>query len=159
MPSKRKETSNPGQKDSTSSSSASFARKHFTLGWAGICLFITMGIFLEALHAMKISWYLGPEYSARRLMWTLAHVHGTLFSILLVVLGFTGEKLGMGRGEIKFQRASRFMQTGWVLVPAGFFLGGVQIFGGDPGWGIFLVPIGAMAMLIGAFYAFSGCRS
>lgn len=30
-----------------------------------------------------------------------------------------------------------------VLLPGGFFLGGIFIHGGDPGLGIFLVPLGA----------------
>jgi membrane protein DedA with SNARE-associated domain len=30
-----------------------------------------------------------------------------------------------------------------ILLPAGFFLGGVIIYDGDPGLGIWLVPIGA----------------
>jgi hypothetical protein len=30
-----------------------------------------------------------------------------------------------------------------VLLPAGFFLGGIVIYDGDPGLGVWLVPIGA----------------
>ena len=33
-------------------------------------------------------------------------------------------------------------------MPAGFFLGGTIIYGGDPGLGIILLPIGAVLLLI-----------
>jgi hypothetical protein len=36
-----------------------------------------------------------------------------------------------------------------VLVPAGFLLGGLVIHDGDPGVGVFLVPVGAFALLYG----------
>ncbi|MEM7232453.1 MAG: hypothetical protein AAF517_09780, partial [Planctomycetota bacterium] len=36
-----------------------------------------------------------------------------------------------------------------LLLPGGFFLGGVFFYSGDPGLGILLVPIGAILMLIG----------
>jgi hypothetical protein len=33
-----------------------------------------------------------------------------------------------------------------ILLPAGFFLGGVVTYGGDPGLGVWLVPIGAFLL-------------
>jgi hypothetical protein len=39
--------------------------------------------------------------------------------------------------------------AGLVLVPLGFFAGGVTIHGGDPGLAVILVPAGAVAMAIG----------
>jgi len=38
-----------------------------------------------------------------------------------------------------------------VLLPAGFFLGGVAFYGGDPGIGTVLVPIGALLLLYALF--------
>ena len=35
-----------------------------------------------------------------------------------------------------------------VLLPLGFFLGGVFIYGGDPGIGVILVPPGALLLFI-----------
>ena len=34
------------------------------------------------------------------------------------------------------------------LLPGGFFLGGTFIYGGDPGLGILLTPLGALALLV-----------
>jgi hypothetical protein len=131
-----------------------FIRRHLKTGWAGLGLFIALGIFLEALHAMKIPGYLSPEYSARRLMWTLAHTHGTLFSLVLIALGLTVEKISNPEKFGQVRIASKLLHIGWVCMPLGFFLGGVQFFGGDPGWGIFMVPIGAVAMLLGVIQVF-----
>ena len=44
--------------------------------------------------------------------------------------------------------ASRCLISGTVLMPAGFFLGGVVIYDGDPGIGVALVPVGALLLLI-----------
>jgi len=38
-----------------------------------------------------------------------------------------------------------------VLLPGGFFLGGVVFYSGDPGLGVLLVPVGAMSLLIAVF--------
>jgi hypothetical protein len=37
-------------------------------------------------------------------------------------------------------------------MPTGFFLGGYQLYGGDPGFGVFLVPLGGMAMIAAAAF-------
>jgi hypothetical protein len=44
---------------------------------------------------------------------------------------------------------SHSLSAATVLLPSGFFLGGVVTYGGDPGLGILLVPVGA-AFLLGA---------
>lgn len=36
-----------------------------------------------------------------------------------------------------------------VLLPAGFLLGGVRVYGGDPSPAIVLLPLGAAALLMG----------
>ncbi|MGK0200363.1 MAG: hypothetical protein ACI91J_003653, partial [Yoonia sp.] len=43
-----------------------------------------------------------------------------------------------------------------VLVPGGFFMGGVYLYGGDPGMGIFLVPVGALALFVGVWLTARG---
>jgi hypothetical protein len=35
-----------------------------------------------------------------------------------------------------------------VLLPGGFFLGGLFLYGGDPGLGVLLVPLGALLLLV-----------
>jgi hypothetical protein len=38
-----------------------------------------------------------------------------------------------------------------VLLPAGFFLGGLAPFGGDPGFGVLIVPVAAPILIFGLF--------
>jgi hypothetical protein len=45
-----------------------------------------------------------------------------------------------------------------ILLPVGFFLGGVQFYGGDPGLGVLVVPIGAVLLLAALFLIASGLR-
>ncbi|HCH66773.1 MAG TPA: hypothetical protein DFR83_28480 [Deltaproteobacteria bacterium] len=123
------------------------ARRHLRLGWLGLAAFVVMGLVLEALHAFKTPLYLDVGHETRRLMWTLAHAHGTLLSLVQLAVASTAVLLG---GEVVSQAASRALLVGWVLLPVGFFLGGIGTFGGDPGAGIFLAPVGAAATLVGA---------
>ena len=37
-----------------------------------------------------------------------------------------------------------------LLLPGGFFLGGIRFYAGDPGVGVALVPIGAVLMIYAA---------
>jgi hypothetical protein len=46
-----------------------------------------------------------------------------------------------------------------VLLPSGFFLGGVSFYSGDPGIGVVLVPVGAVLLLAGLFLIASGLRT
>ena len=51
---------------------------HLKLGWVWLLLFATLGLVLEGLHGLKAGFYLNVGMETRRLMWTLAHTHGTL---------------------------------------------------------------------------------
>jgi len=44
--------------------------------------------------------------------------------------------------------ASAALKAATILLPGGFFLGGLVIHNGDPGLGILLVPLGALLLLI-----------
>jgi hypothetical protein len=43
--------------------------------------------------------------------------------------------------------ASACLRGATLLMPAGFFLGGVRVYAGDPGVGIVLVPVGGLLLL------------
>jgi len=118
------------------------AHKHLRVGWTALLVFATLGISLEALHAFKSAAYLGVGNETRRLMWTLAHAHGIGLSLLH--LGFAGtlRMLAEARPE-RMRRASALLDAATWLLPLGFFLGGVATYDGDPGIGVWLVPIGA----------------
>ena len=59
-----------------------YVSRHLKFGWWSLLLFLSLGIFLEALHGFKVSWYLNVGVETRRLMWRLAHAHGTLISLI-----------------------------------------------------------------------------
>jgi hypothetical protein len=92
------------------------------------------------LHGFKIGWYVDVGNETRRLMFTLAHAHGTLLALVNIAAGLTVrivERFGL-RPSVSFG-----LIWAAILLPAGFFLGGIAIYDGDPGLGIWLVPIGA----------------
>jgi hypothetical protein len=101
---------------------------------------------LETLHGFKLGWYLDVGQEMRRLMFTLAHAHGTLLALVNIAAGLTMRAV---KGFELTQGASRSLLWGAVLLPAGFFLGGLVIHGGDPGLGILLAPVGALLLLYG----------
>lgn len=122
------------------------AQAHLRFGWIGLLVFVLLGIGLEALHAWKSPAYLGVGNETRRLMWTLAHAHG--IGLSLVHLGFAAT-LGLvspGAGA-KLELASRALSWASILIPLGFFLGGVVTYEADPGIGVLLVPFGALALV------------
>ncbi len=118
--------------------------RHLRLGWLALAVFVCLGTALEALHAFKVGAYLDAGAEARRLMWRLAHAHGTSLSVLNMAFAFTLTRLpGFRRRRL----ASFGLVAATVLLPGGFFLGGFGIHGGDPGLGVALVPAGAVCLL------------
>lgn len=122
--------------------------RHMRFGWWSLVVFVGLGITLETLHGFKIVWYLGVDAETRRLMWTLAHSHGTLLSVLQIVFGLTVPKLSAKTSSSQV-RASICLLGAGLLMPLGFFLGGLFCYSGDPGIGILLVPPGGILLLIG----------
>jgi hypothetical protein len=134
---------------------ARFVRRHLALGWWFVLAFLALGFVLEALHGLKIGWYLSVTNTTRRLMWTLAHAHGTLAGLVNIAFALTLRAMPE-RAEALGRRASPWLVYGSALLPAGFFLGGIVIYSGDPGVGIVLVPAGAIAMGVGLYFV---CRA
>jgi hypothetical protein len=123
--------------------------RHLRIGWAGLVVFIMLGIVLESLHGFKASYYLDTRNVTRRLMWTLAHAHGTLFSLVHIAFALSLSRI-VAHPEKCLRLASRGLTGGLLLMPLGFFLAGIKFYGGDPGVGVLLVPVGAAFMLLGA---------
>lgn len=123
------------------------ARLHLRVGWWSLLLFLTLGLTLETLSGFKVGLYVDVSSSTRRLMWTLAHAHGTLIAILNIVFAMTLQMTG-DWAEPSRTLASRCLRGALVLMPLGFFLGGVRIYGGDPGLGVLLVPPGALLLFV-----------
>lgn len=119
--------------------------RHVRFGWWSLLVFLVLGIALESLHALKLELYLGAGSETRRLLWTLAHAHGTLLSILNLVFALL---LGGMQGEpARLALASRCFLGATLLLPGGFFLGGLGFHEGDPGLGVLLVPAGGVLLV------------
>lgn len=114
-------------------------------GWWSLLVFLAIGGALETLHGFKLGWYVDVGNETRRLMFTLAHAHGTALALVNIAAGLTTRNKGFDL------RPSISVTLIWatILLPGGFFLGGIVTYDGDPGLGIWLVPIGALLL----FYA------
>jgi hypothetical protein len=124
-----------------------WGRRHVARGWWALLFFLSLGIVLEAMHGLKVGYYLDASSETRRLMWTLAHAHGVLLALTHVVFGVTIHVFGAETRGVAM--ASRCLSAATILLPGGFLLGGFAIHGGDPGLGVLLVPPGA-ALLFAA---------
>ena len=123
-----------------------YVRRHLRLGWWTLFLFLALGLGLAALRAAQAPCYLHPANATRRLMWTLAHTHGTLVALLHLVYG-AALQLVPRVATAPPRVTSAALTAAGVALPGGFFLGGVWFHGGDPGLGILAVPVGALCLL------------
>jgi len=126
-----------------------YVRRHLRVGWWSFLVFATFGLVLESLQGFKVRAYLDVSNETRRLMWTLAHAHGTLLGLLNVLVGLSIRvlpEIGVAHRRL----TSAALLTATALVPGGFFLGGIVFYGGDPGLGVLILPIGAVFLLIAA---------
>ena len=118
-------------------------RKTLRAGWLLLAISLPFGVTLEALHGFKVQAYLASDM--RREMWRLAHAHGTLLGILCLVSGLLADA---HIAEAVRPRVLAMIRWGAVLMPLGFFLGGVLNSEGDPSLGILLVPAGALLLVV-----------
>jgi hypothetical protein len=112
-------------------------------GWILLAVSLPLGVTLEALHGFKVPAYVGSEM--RREMWRLAHAHGTLLGIFCLVFTALADKhiAAPARASI-----GKLVRWGAVLMPLGFFAGGVLNSEGDPSLGVLIVPIGAALLVV-----------
>jgi hypothetical protein len=131
---------------SEDASRTQLARRHIGVGLWALLLFVTLGAALETLHGFKADLYLNVENEARRLMWRLAHAHGTLIALVHVIFGLL-TSAGHLRLASRLRIAAGALSAALLLIPGGFFLGGVVLVGGDPGPAVLLVPPGAVCLI------------
>jgi hypothetical protein len=117
--------------------------RNLRFGWWSLLVFLSLGGALEALHGFKVGWYVDVGNDMRRLMFTLAHAHGTALALVNIAAGLTARSI-----ESFTIRPSVSFCLIWagLLFPIGFFLGGIVTYSGDPGLGIWLVPIAALLL-------------
>ncbi|HEV8245616.1 MAG TPA: hypothetical protein VGP93_07600 [Polyangiaceae bacterium] len=131
------------------------ARRHARLGLFALLFFLTLGVLLEAFHGFKIGFYLDVNNEARRLTLRLAHAHGTLLGIVHLVFALLLCS-PLAPPEKACRRASACLSAALLLLPGGFLLGGLFVHGGDPGPGVFLVPVGAAFLFAGVAILWRG---
>ncbi|XOV71222.1 MAG: hypothetical protein ACFHW5_21325 [Verrucomicrobiota bacterium] len=142
----------PSPPQATKLPSSPFLHKHLKWGWWSLLVFLTMGFVIEILHGFKVGAYLDVSNTTRRLMWTLSHAHGTLLALVHIAFAVTTPHLPATSHQ-KLQTISRCFIAAGILIPVGFFLGGAITYGGDPGLGIFLLPIGAFTLFLGVLFS------
>jgi len=123
------------------------ATRQLRFGWWALTIYVALGIGLEMMHGFKIGWYLDAGNETRRFMFTLGHFHGTMLALVNIAAGLTSRSMPGFR--IRYSVSYALLWAA-ILLPGGFFLGGLGTYDGDPGSGIWLVPIGALLMFYGA---------
>ena len=118
---------------------------HQWFGWATLLLFLSVGLILEMLHGFKVSWYLDVGAENRRLRFTLGHSHGALIGLIHLAFSAHAERMKVGRA---LSLGSWTLCSATVLLPGGFFLGGVFLLGTDPGLGVLLTPLGGLLLVV-----------
>ena len=121
---------------------------HRLFGWTSLLVWLIFGTTLEILHGFKVSSYLLSDI--RREFWSLAHFHGVGLGIVSLIYVRWAQADGLTPSQQK--TASYLLIAGSILMPLGFFLGGLVHYEGDPGIGIFLAPIGAFLILLVALF-------
>lgn len=117
-------------------------KRALVTGFALLAVSIPFGVTLEALHGLKVQAYLGSEM--RRELWRLSHAHGTLLGILCLVFAALAERHVAKQAR---RGVTQQLIAGALLMPLGFFLGGILNSEGDPSLGILLVPVGALLLV------------
>lgn len=139
-----KEASAP---DQDGAATARASRRHFAIGWWGLFVAMVGGLVVDALLGLKLGVYLDASNQTRRLMWRLAHAHAAGLSLVHLGLGAYFASVAV-RWTTRLRLASSLSVVGLLAMPTGFALGGVQLYGDDPGLGVFLVPVGGIAVTL-----------
>ena len=134
----------PPQTDSKDAAATNhLVARHVSIGWHSLLLFLLLGLGLETLHGFKLDFYLSVDNETRRLMGRLAHAHGAFLALVHLAFAVTVAHAPRWNDGTR-RRASRCLTISALLIPAGFFSGGIVVHGGDPNISILMVPIGAV---------------
>lgn len=126
---------------------ARFVRRHLAFGWWTLAIYTLLGLVLEAAHGLKLGWYLDLTSATRRLSMTLGHAHGTLLGLVNIAFALSLPHAKLS--DVAIARASFALRFATVLLPAGFLLGGLVVYSGDPGLAIVVVPPSAAVLIVG----------
>ncbi len=109
-------------------------------GFVSLFVWTSLGFALEAAHAFKLSAYLDQPQRRELLVW--GHAHGVGLGLLVLAYAAVGS-------ELATRRAGPLLRVGATLMPLGFVLGILHTSESDPGPAIWLVPVGALSLLLG----------
>ena len=112
-------------------------------GLIGIAVWMSFGLLLEGLIAFRIPDYLSDVIT--REMFRLAHAHGTLLSLVLVVVGLAWKSEFISVAPF----VNWMLRIGSVAMPVGFMLGGIGNSTNDPSPLVFIAPTGGVMMIFG----------
>ena len=112
--------------------------------WISLALWIAFGILIEGLIGFRIPALIDDPI--RRDMLRLAHAHGTLLNLVLLSAAICA-RLEM----IQLTSFSSLnLRLAALILPIGFLVAGLWHYRDEPGLGVFLVPIGAVLLLLAA---------
>lgn len=124
-----------------SSDQTRMCRRIASQGWLSLAFWMSVGFLLESLMAFKAPAYL--DDLQRRELFRLAHAHGSLLGVVLVIAA-----LWIERSATPLSRPAMFaLRFGAAVMPIGFLAAGLWHPESDPGFAIWLVPIGAVPLI------------
>lgn len=154
---KNKKSGPSNANDAPQATACAVSQFHWQVGWWSLLVFLSLGMVLETLHGFKVGWYLDVSMESRRLMWTLAHTHGTLISLIHIAFAATCRLIPFHAGRRRTVASNCLLSAG-ILMPLGFFVGGINVYDGDPGLGVLLVPPGGLLLFVAVLMTALGTR-
>lgn len=112
------------------------------IGWTSLLAWACVGLALEAAHGFKLSTYLDDALT--RELCTLAHAHGVGLALVVLVFGEAGLPVLASPARSTTLAA---LTAGSAIVPAAFLFSSIDHPEGDPNVLVWLVPLGALAIL------------
>jgi hypothetical protein len=113
-------------------------------GFCGLFVWALLGFVLEAAHGFKLAAYL--DDSMVRELLRLAHAHGVGLSLVCLVYATAGLPLLEHRSDAG-RPLRRLLAVASTLMPLGFGLSVIGHSESDPGFAIWLVPLGGGCLL------------
>ena len=110
-------------------------RKNIITGIAVLVFFLVLGAYLKSQIGSGEEWM----KSMRHGMWKAAHVHGSIFGMLNILLGLLIGAFSLNGGLVR--AASLLAVAGAIFMPFGLFLTGVA-----SAFKV-LTPVGGLAMI------------
>jgi hypothetical protein len=113
-------------------------------GFCNLFAWALLGFTLEAAHGFKWASYLDDELA--RYLLRLAHAHGVGLSVVCLTYASAGLPLVEHRDDAG-RPLRQLLAAASILMPAGFALSVIGHGESDPGFAIWLVPLGAGCLL------------